>query len=62
MVLTQKDEVAGLPQSALDAAAMRAKEKGHDGAYLFDLSYPSMIAFLQYAFVKKYIGHTTPVA
>ncbi len=49
MVLTQKDEVAGLPQSALDAAAMRAKEKGHDGAYLFDLSYPSMIAFLQYA-------------
>ena len=49
MVLTQKEEIAGLPQSALDAAAMKAKEKGHDGAYLFDLSYPSMIAFMQYA-------------
>lgn len=49
MVLTQKEEIAGLPQSALDAAAMKAKEKGYDGAYLFDLSYPSMIAFMQYA-------------
>ncbi len=49
MILTDSADVAGLPQSALDAAAMRAKEKGHEGAYLFDLSYPSMSAFLKYA-------------
>lgn len=49
MILTDSADVAGLPQSALDAAAMRAKEKGHESAYLFDLSYPSMSAFLKYA-------------
>lgn len=49
MILTDSADVAGLPQSALDAASMRAKEKGHEGAYLFDLSYPSMSSFLKYA-------------
>lgn len=49
MILTSPDEVKGLPQSALDAAAMRAQEKGHENAYLFDLSYPSLSAFLKYA-------------
>lgn len=49
MILTDESETAGLPQSVLDAAAMHAKEKGHDNAYLFDLSYPSLSAFLQYS-------------
>lgn len=48
MLLTDDDEVAGLPQSALDAAALRAKDKGYEG-YLFDLSFPSYSAFLKYA-------------
>ena len=49
MILTSPDEVKGLPQSALDAAAMRAQEQGHENAYLFDLSYPSLSAFRKYA-------------
>ena len=48
MLLTDKDELAGLPQSVLDAAAHLAKIKGKNG-YLFDLSFPSYIAFMKYS-------------
>lgn len=48
MLLTSEDELAGLPQSTLDAAAAKAKAKGKTG-WMFDLSAPSYIAFMKYS-------------
>lgn len=48
MLLTQETELEGLPQSARDAAAAKAKQKGYQG-WLFDLSAPSYIAFMKYS-------------
>lgn len=48
MLLTDEADLSGLPQSAKDAAAARAKAKGKTG-WLFDLSAPSYIAFLKYS-------------
>jgi peptidyl-dipeptidase Dcp len=48
MLLTGQSNVEGLPQSALDAASAKAKEKGKEG-YMFDLSAPSYIAFMKYS-------------
>ncbi len=42
------DDLAGLPQSAIDAAAALAKSKGKDG-YMVNLSYPSYSAFMKYS-------------
>lgn len=43
------EELAGLPQSAIDAAAALAASKGKEGSYMVDLSYPSYSAFMKYA-------------
>jgi len=48
MLLTKEEEIAGLPESALEAALLKAKEEGKKG-WLFDLSYPSYGPFLRYA-------------
>ena len=48
MLLTDQKEVAGLPESALDAAKFAAKEKGKEG-WLFTLDAPSYGAFVKYA-------------
>ncbi|MCH5328833.1 MAG: M3 family metallopeptidase [Coprobacter sp.] len=48
MILTSPEELAGLPESLLDAAAQAAKNKGKEG-YLFDLSYPSYVPFMKYS-------------
>lgn len=47
MLLTS-DQLGGLPETVVEAAKMRATEKGKDG-YLFDLSAPSYIAFMKYS-------------
>ncbi|MGH1402973.1 MAG: M3 family metallopeptidase [Alphaproteobacteria bacterium] len=49
MVIDDEADLAGLPDSALDAAAHTAKEKGHDGKWVFTLDYPSFGPFMQYA-------------
>ncbi len=49
LVLTSKDDVAGLPDSAVEAAAQAAKEAGHEGKWLVTLQGPSYIPFLTYA-------------
>jgi peptidyl-dipeptidase Dcp len=49
MVLTDKTDLAGLPESAIEAAAHAADEKGKKGQWLFTLDMPSYIAFIQYA-------------
>lgn len=49
MLIDNKDDLADLPDSAIDAAAFAAAEKGHDGKWLFTLDYPSYVPFVQYA-------------
>jgi len=46
--LTDKNDLKGLPESAVEAAAMIAKDKNKDG-WIFTLDYPSYIPFATYA-------------
>lgn len=46
--ITDKDQLEGLPESAMDAAATAAKEQEKDG-WLFTLDYPSYAPFMTYA-------------
>lgn len=48
LLLTDKSDLAGLPESAVEAAAQLAKEKGKEG-WLITLDYPSYIPFITYA-------------
>lgn len=48
LVLTDKAQLAGLPESAIEAAAETAKEKGVEG-WVFTLQAPSYIPFMTYA-------------
>lgn len=48
MLLTDKEDLAGLPESLIDAAAVKAKSKGKEG-WLFDFSAPSYIGFMKYS-------------
>jgi len=43
------DDLAGLPESSIDAAALAAKEKGREGEYLFTLAQPTYMAFMKYS-------------
>jgi len=47
--LSDADEVAGLPESILAAAAQRAEQAGKDGGWLVTLDIPSYLPFMQYA-------------
>ncbi len=49
LVITDKKDLAGLPQGVIDGAAETANEKGMKDKWVFTLSKPSMIPFLQYA-------------
>ncbi len=44
-----KDDLAGLPESSVEAAALVAKEKGREGEYLFTLAQPTYMAFMKYS-------------
>lgn len=46
--LSDKKDVAGLPDGILEAASALAKEKEKDG-WLFNLQFPSYVPFMQYA-------------
>ncbi len=48
-VYLTKDDLAGLPESSVVAAAEAAKEKGRDGEYLFTLDQPVYMAFMKYS-------------
>ncbi len=43
------DDLAGLPESSVEAAALAARQKGRDGEYLFTLDQPVYSAFLKYS-------------
>jgi oligopeptidase A len=55
MLLTELDEIKGLPESTLSFAAQTAREQGHDqastetGPWLFTLDFPSFGPFLKYS-------------
>lgn len=47
--ITDKKDLAGLPEGAVEAAAMAAEQKGRAGSWLFNLQGPSLIPFMTYA-------------
>lgn len=49
LLIKGKKDLVGLPQSVVDAAAEAANEKGYQGQWLFGISKPSLIPFLQFS-------------
>ncbi len=49
LVLESKDELAGLPESLIDAGAETAKKSGMEGKWVYTLQNPSVMPFLQYS-------------
>lgn len=47
--IENEEDLAGIPDSAIEAAAEAASEKGQEGKWLFTLHYPSYIPFVTYA-------------
>ena len=48
-VYLSADDLAGLPESSVSAAAEAAKEKGREGEYLFTFDMPVYSAFMKYS-------------
>ena len=53
LVISDRKELAGLPQELINAAAEDAKAKGKDGKWVFTLSNSSVMPFLQYSSNRK---------
>lgn len=53
MVVDSKDDLAGLPEDVIEAAAQDAKDTGNEGKWVFTLQYPSYIPFMTYADNKE---------
>ncbi len=53
LVITDASLLSGLPEGVIEAAALTAKEKGHDNAWVFTLDYPSYIPFVTYSDQRK---------
>ena len=49
LVIENEADLAGLPQTSIDAAAEQAKAEGMEGKWVFTLSKPSLIPFLQFS-------------
>ncbi|AFD08974.1 M3 family metallopeptidase [Solitalea canadensis] len=49
LIIDNKEDLAGLPESAIAAAAQSAKGAGKEGKWRFTLHNPSVMPFLQYA-------------
>ncbi len=49
MILDKKEDLAGLPQSSIDAAAQTTKESKLENKWVFTIQKPSLIPFLQYS-------------
>ncbi|MDN5216427.1 M3 family metallopeptidase [Fulvivirgaceae bacterium BMA12] len=49
LVLDNREDLKGLPETAIEAAAQIAKEKGHEGKWAVTLDYPSYVPFMTYA-------------
>lgn len=53
LVIDRKEDLSGLPEGVVSAAAETAKEAGMPGKWIFTLHNPSLIPFLQYADNRK---------
>ncbi|MDW7695583.1 M3 family metallopeptidase [Flammeovirgaceae bacterium SG7u.111] len=49
MVISDEAELEGLPDSAIEAAAIAAKERDLEGKWVFTLDFPSYMAYMTYA-------------
>jgi peptidyl-dipeptidase Dcp len=49
LVIEDQEDLSGLPQASVDAAAETAAQEGMEGKWVFTIQKPSMIPFLQYA-------------
>jgi len=49
LVIENKDDLVGLPESVIANAAETATSKGKNGKWIFTISKPSLIPFLQYS-------------
>jgi peptidyl-dipeptidase Dcp len=49
LVLTEEKDLAGLPEGIREAAKTAAEAKGHSGAWIFTLQFPSFGPFMQYS-------------
>jgi peptidyl-dipeptidase Dcp len=49
LVIDKKEDLAGLTEVSINAAAEAAQEKGYEGKWLFTLHKPSLIPFLKYS-------------
>jgi len=63
VVIEDKEDLAGLSDGVIQSAAETAKERGHEGKWVFTTQKPSMIPFLQSAEnrelrKKLYMGYT----
>ena len=54
LVIGDEEELAGLPESSISAAAETAGERGHKDKWVFTLHKPSLIPFLQYSAMRAY--------
>ncbi|MCK4579074.1 MAG: M3 family metallopeptidase [Candidatus Marinimicrobia bacterium] len=54
LVIEDQAELAGLPEGSIVAATEAAKERDHDGKWVFTLHKPSLIPFLQYSDMREY--------
>lgn len=49
LILDKKEDLSGLPDSVVEAAAELASENQHEGEWMFNLQYPSYVPFITYA-------------
>ncbi len=49
LVIDNEEDLAGLPENVIAAAAETAEERGHSGKWVFTIQKPSMLPFLQYS-------------
>ena len=49
LVIEREEDLAGLPEAVRTSAAEAARERGHEGKWVFTLHKPSMLPFLQYS-------------
>lgn len=53
MLIDNKEDLSGLPEGVVEAAAHVAKEKGHEGKWAFTLDYTSYVPLVTYADNRK---------
>lgn len=49
LIIEDEADLSGLPETAVEAAALAAKSKGYEGKWLISLQAPSFVPFMQYA-------------